>query len=474
VHIVADETVALAAELLGPLGRLTILPPPEITRARLTEADALVVRSTVRVGRDLLDGTPVRFVGTATSGTDHVDEEWLKRAGIAFASAPGCNARAVAEYVVAAILFLAERDGWEPAGRTLGVVGVGHVGSRVVELGRALGMNVLMCDPPLARSGLAGSVLTGSIPARSVPARSVPARSVPARSVRPPSRTSSRRGRASAPAEAPGPFLDLADLLRASEVVTLHVPLTHTGPDATFHMVNGDSLKSMRRGTALINTARGGVAESAALVSARQSGHLAGLVLDVWEGEPRVDPDLLDAADIMTPHIAGYSIEGKENGTRMIAEALAEFARGGDVRLGGRTLRDVRRDGRTVPDARLRGRTPNQSRRVSRRPVRRDAWHGVRTLRDETIFNPESANPIEAVTRVVAAVCDLAGTDAAFRRAAAEAPPGSPDAFAKCRENYPLRGEFASYQVDASRAAGRAVSEARELLGTLGFRAGRR
>src|SRR5262249_41804161 len=115
------------------------------------DADALVVRSTVRVDRGLLEGTPVRFVGTATSGTDHVDEAWLRAAGIAVASGPGCNAQAVAEYVVAAILLMAERQGWQPAGRTLGVLGVGHVGSRVVRLARMLGMNVLECDPPLAR-----------------------------------------------------------------------------------------------------------------------------------------------------------------------------------------------------------------------------------------------------------------------------------------------------------------------------------
>src|SRR5262249_53609122 len=164
------------------------------------DADALVVRSTVHVDRGLLEGTPVRFVGTATSGTDHVDEAWLARAEIAFASAPGCNAQAVAEYVVAAILLMAERQGWQPAGRTLGVVGVWHVGSRVVRLARVLGMHVLECDPPLAR------------------------------------------------AVADVRFVELERLLRDSDLITLHVPLTHAGADATHHLISDEAISLVQKG----------------------------------------------------------------------------------------------------------------------------------------------------------------------------------------------------------------------------------
>jgi erythronate-4-phosphate dehydrogenase len=236
-------------------------------------AEILVVRSETRVDEALLEGSRVRFVGTATIGTDHVDVEYLRKEGVGFACAPGSNANSVAEYVVAALLVLAERLDLTARGSTLGVVGVGNIGSRVVKYAGALGMNILQNDPPLARQ-------TGN-----------------------------------------AAFVPLERLMDA-DIITLHVPLTRSGEDPTFHFFDEGRIVKMREGGILINTARGGVTETVALKEALKAGHLGAAVLDVWEHEPGIDPELLTLAELGTPHVAGYSLDGKVNGTRMIYDAV--------------------------------------------------------------------------------------------------------------------------------------------------------
>ena len=276
MRIVADENIPFAREAFGRLGEVTIAKGRAITRETVRDADALFVRSVTRVNAGLLDGTAVKFVATATIGFDHVDAEYLRARAIGFASAPGSNANSVAEYVVAALLVLARRRGFRLEGKTVGVVGVGNVGNRLVRKAEALGMKVLQNDPPLQRQ-------TGD-------AR----------------------------------FLPLEALFE-SDILTFHVPLTRAGPDATFHMINDDLLARLKSGAILINTARGAVADSAAVVRAVESGRLGGLVLDVFEGEPSINPALVERADIATPHIAGYSYDGKINGTVMVYRAACEF-----------------------------------------------------------------------------------------------------------------------------------------------------
>jgi erythronate-4-phosphate dehydrogenase len=217
----------------------------------------------------------VKFVGTATIGTDHVDLDYLKRRGIAFASAPGSNANSVAEYIVAALLVLARSLGFSLEGTALGVVGVGNVGSKVVQKAEVLGMHVLQNDPPLQR-------LTGE-----------------------------KR------------FLPLDDLM-AADVVTLHVPLSRDGTDPTFHFYDETRIGRMKPGSILINTSRGAVVDTASLKRALRSGHLKAAVIDVWENEPDIDVDLLGMVTIGTSHIAGYSLDGKFNAVRMISDALGE------------------------------------------------------------------------------------------------------------------------------------------------------
>jgi erythronate-4-phosphate dehydrogenase len=233
-----------------------------------------VIRSETKVGPGLLEGSRVRFVGTATIGTDHIDTAYLSSRGIAFANAPGSNANAVKEYVLAALLVLSSRDRFTLRGRTLGVVGVGHIGSKVVKMARALGMTILSNDPPLAR----------------------------------------------APESAA--FVPLDDLMQA-DIVTLHVPLTRTGADRTYRLFDRKRLAAMKPGSILINTSRGAVVDGGALKDALRRGHLRAAVLDVWEGEPEIDGELLGLASLGTPHIAGYSMDGKVNAVVMIRQALS-------------------------------------------------------------------------------------------------------------------------------------------------------
>lgn len=276
MKIVVDENIPYGVEAFGHLGEVCPVAGRTIDREMIRDADALIVRSVTRVDADLLEGTKVRFVATATIGFDHVDVEYLRRRGIGFASAPGSNANSVAEYLVAALLVLARERRWRLEDMTIGVVGVGNVGSRVVRMAEALGMTVLQNDPPLQR------------------------------------KTGDPR------------FLPIEALFEA-DILTFHVPLTRTGRDATYHMINSALIEKLRPGTVLINTSRGAVADSRALLAGVESGKIGALVLDVFENEPNIDPALVERADIATPHIAGYSLDGKVNGTTMVFRAACDF-----------------------------------------------------------------------------------------------------------------------------------------------------
>jgi erythronate-4-phosphate dehydrogenase len=275
--IVVDANIPFAREIFSAFGDVRLMAGRAITREDLLGADALIVRSVTRVDASLLSGTPVRFVGTATIGVDHIDTDYLRRSSIAFADAAGSNARSVAEYVVAALLELRRRGLLHIEGASLGVVGVGNVGSIVTAMARALGMNVIEYDPPRAERD---SSFTSA---------------------------------------------GFDDLLHG-DVITLHVPLTKTGPHATLHWFDSDLLARLRPETILINTSRGGVVQSTALAAALMSKRLRAAVLDVWEEEPDIPAKLIESCAIATPHIAGYSFDGKVRGTEMIASALAEFA----------------------------------------------------------------------------------------------------------------------------------------------------
>ncbi len=276
MQFVVDEEIPFAKEAFSHLGSVTLLPGRTMTRETLRDADALIVRSVTRVDAALLAGTNVQFVGTATTGIEHIDREYLAARNIGFAAAFGCNANAVAEYVLTALLATTRAKNLVLNGKTLGIIGAGRIGGLVAAKAPALGLRTLLHDPPLAR-------VTGD-----------------------------RRYRA------------LSEILQA-DFVTLHVPLTLDGPDATFHMIGADELAHMAPSSILINTARGEVVDNAALLEALTEGTIAGAVMDVWEREPAIDWDLLNHVTLGTPHIAGYSSDGKIKATMMVYHACCRF-----------------------------------------------------------------------------------------------------------------------------------------------------
>ena len=269
MKIVADQNIPFVKECFSSIGQVETCPGRQLTAAQVADADIVLVRSVTKVNEALLAASRVKFVATATIGIEHVDTEYLAARGIGFASAPGSNANSVAEYVVAALLALGKKYKFDLAGKSIGVVGVGNVGSRVARKCAALGMTVLLNDPPLARK-------TG------------------------------------APQYRP-----LSDLF-GCDFITFHTPLTKSGPDRSFHLADAAFFAALKKGAFFLNTSRGGVHETAALKQAIADGKLAGTVLDVWENEPDIDPDLLRRVDISTPHIAGYSFDGKIAGLLMI------------------------------------------------------------------------------------------------------------------------------------------------------------
>ena len=276
MKIVADENIPYAEEAFGTLGEVELISGRDATPETFRDCELFFCRSVTRIDEAMLGASPVRFIGTATIGTDHVDFGFLEERDIAFASAPGSNANSVAEYVVAALLVLARRGGFELEGKTIGVVGVGSVGSRVVAKCEALGMRVLQNDPPLAR--------------QSGEAR----------------------------------FLPLDALLDA-DFLTFHTPLTREGPDPTFHLADDALLSRLRNEAVVLNTSRGPVVANDALHEQLAERWLDGAVLDVWETEPVIDLELLESVAIATPHVAGYSLNGKVAATEMILGAACGF-----------------------------------------------------------------------------------------------------------------------------------------------------
>ncbi len=278
LHILADANIPLAHEAFGTLGAVRARPGRALTAADVQEIDVLLVRSVTPVDATLLADSRVQFVGSATIGTDHVDQVYLREQGIAFAHAPASNADSVADYVTAALVRLAVQEGTALRGKTIGIVGCGNIGSRLVRRLAALGLRVLKNDPPQADA-----------------------------------------------ADAAGEshdFVPLDRVLSEADIITLHVPLTTDGPHATHHLFDEETLRRMGAGTWLINTSRGAVVDNQALKEVIAEDQLGAVALDVWEGEPTPDPALLRQVDLATPHIAGYAYDGKVRGTAMLYEAL--------------------------------------------------------------------------------------------------------------------------------------------------------
>jgi len=276
VKIIADQNIPFVKECFSSLGDVTAVPAGRITTELIADADILLTRSVTKVDEALLNRSHAKFVGAATSGFEHVDTEFLQRKDIGFAYAAGSNADSVAEYVITALLALAKKHKFQLEGKSIGIIGVGHIGSKVAAKTAALGMEVLLNDPPLQRQTGDAKYL---------------------------------------------PLEGLADC----DFITMHTPLTFGGIDKTFHLADEAFFQSLKDGVFFINTARGAVVDTAALKTAIRSKKLAGAVLDVWENEPNIDNELLLTVDLSTPHIAGYSLDGKVAGLMMIYEAACEY-----------------------------------------------------------------------------------------------------------------------------------------------------
>ena len=277
LKIIADNKIPFLEGALEGVAEMKYLPGGAITRDDLKETDALITRTRTRCSRELLEGTPVRFIATATIGFDHIDTTYCKEKGIHWTNAPGCNSSSVEQYLVSTLLWLAVHRRLELKAMTLGIVGVGNVGSKVARAAEALGMEVLLNDPPRARN------------------------------------------------EGSEVFVSLEELQEHSDIISLHVPLNRGGEDNTYHLVDDSFISSVKKGLVLINTSRGPVVDEKALLTGIKKGIIGEAILDVFENEPLVNRDLLDALSLATPHIAGYSLDGKANGTTMSVQALSRF-----------------------------------------------------------------------------------------------------------------------------------------------------
>jgi len=373
MKIICSTNVPYAEEAFRPLGDLTILAPNEITADRVRDADMLVIRSTLRANRALLEGSRVRFVGTATIGTDHMDLAYLDQAGITWCAASGCNANSVAEYITTALLCLGQRHGFTLSGKTIGVVGVGNVGRLVVQKAQALGLRVLQNDPPRCA------------------------------------------------AENNPIFLPLEQVLAEADILTLHVPLTRTGPYPTWHLADKRFFEQLKPGIILLNAARGAAMDSDAFLAAkspaaRAPGKVAYAVLDTWEGEPVFRTDVMARADIATPHIAGHSFEGKVMGTVMMYHAVCRF-------LGIEPTWTP--ESRPLPEGRL----PSDS--LLPPP-----------LVPEIRLDPAGLSDEAALWRIVQPVYDIEADDRRLRAGAAADPQARGEHFEKLRRNYPIHREF--------------------------------
>lgn len=276
MQILADENIPFVNEKFAKLGAVRTISGRDLNSADLDQAEVLLVRSVTQVNEKLLAGSVVRFVGTATIGLDHIDLNYLEEQGIGFAYAPGCNAIAVSEYLISALLIIAERQGFQLRDKTMGIIGCGNVGSRVFQKMKALGVNCLLYDPPLSEKTTKFN------------------------------------------------FVDL-DTVLSADIITLHVPLEKTGPYPTYHLVNTDFLTKLRENVILINTSRGGIIDEVALIATLAARPKMSVLLDVWKNEPNINPLLLQRAALGTPHIAGYSFDGKVRGTEMLCAAACDY-----------------------------------------------------------------------------------------------------------------------------------------------------
>ena len=353
IRIIADDKIPFLEGALEPFASVSYMDGREIGPSAVEHADALLIRTRTLCNESLLRGSDVKFIATATIGFDHIDTVYCDAHSIRWTNAPGCNAGSVQQYIASVLANLSEKHDFSMAGKTLGIIGVGHVGKKVEALGRLLGMKILLNDPPRARiEGTSG-------------------------------------------------FVPLEKLLEESDIITLHVPLNRVGEDRTFHLINGSTLSLLKPGAWLINSSRGEVVETNALKLSLTEGRLSGAVLDVWENEPVADIQLLEKVMFATPHIAGYSTDGKRNGTVQVVRSLGAYFN---------------------------------------LPVKEWEPTGIPGPSDPVIFlDCLDQSTEKLICQAILHTYDLAGDDSLFR--------SSPGDFERQRGNYPVRREFPAYKI---------------------------
>jgi len=277
LKIVVDDKIPFLKDILEPYAEVVYIPGRKIDRASIYNADALLIRTRTICNENLLRGTSVKFIATATIGFDHIDTAFCDKNNIKWISSPGCNSSSVEQYIASVLFTLAEIHDFQLKDKTIGIIGVGNVGSKIEKLANNLGLNIILNDPP--RAAVEGNFK----------------------------------------------FADLDFLLHNADIVSVHVPLIKGGEFNTEHLIDENNLSKMKNGAILINSSRGEVVETQYLKVAIKENKFLGVVLDVWENEPNIDLELLNIVDIATPHIAGYSADGKANGTSMIVNALSKF-----------------------------------------------------------------------------------------------------------------------------------------------------
>ena len=277
VKIAADSKIPFLKGVLEPFADIQYLNPADITHDAVKDKDALIIRTRTHCNSELLEGTNVKFIATATIGFDHIDQDYCREKNIKWINAPGCNSYSVQQYIASVLLTLGYNRNLNLSGLTIGIVGVGNVGSKVEKLAKVLGMNVLLNDPPRARK------------------------------------------------EGNEKFVTIDELISRSDIITFHVPRIKDGVEKTFHLADEKFFKKFSGSKIVFNTSRGQVIETNSVKNALKNRILDGVVLDVWENEPDIDLELLDLADIATPHVAGYSADGKANGTSVCVRNIASF-----------------------------------------------------------------------------------------------------------------------------------------------------
>jgi len=368
MKIVADDKIPFLKGVFEHIAEIKYLSGSSIKKKDILDADALIIRTRTKCNKELLAGTSVKFIATATVGFDHLDFLWLEQAGIKWSNAYGCNSGAVCQYI-AAILSLLIKEGINPANKTIGIVGVGMVGSKVEKLAKTLGFNVLLNDPPRARK------------------------------------------------ESNSSFVDLQTILKQSDIITFHTPLNFEGIDATYHLFDIDSLDFLKPNSIIINTSRGDIVSSQALLKGIESGKISKITIDVWENEPDISIELLQKVWIATPHIAGYSFDGKVNGTAMSVQAISRF-----FNLG---LDNWYPDSLPIPN--------NNIIRI-----------------DET-----NKQPFEIAAEAILQTYDIVQDDKCLR--------ANPEYFKKLQDNYLLRKEFGAWKIPIT------TNNSSEILEKLGF-----